>query len=178
MSGSPPPDNGQRVVRRARPAEHSALLAIWERSVRATHTFLTEADIAFYRPVTAETLAGDTLELWVLTNEADVPTGFLGLAGDAIEALFLEPVHRRQGGGRRLVAHAQALCGGGLTVDVNEQNADARGFYEALGFNVVGRSPLDPTGRPYALLHMRRDGPARDILTRLSNWASSTQRPA
>ena len=167
MSGSPPPDDSHLVVRRARPSEHSALLAIWERSVRATHTFLTEPDIAFYRPLTAEIIAGDRLELWALTNEADVPIGFLGFAGDAIEALFLEPVRGWQGGGRRLVAHAQALCGGGLTVDVNEQNVDARGFYEALGFKVVGRSPLDPTRRPYALLHIRREGPPRDILT----WA-------
>ena len=157
MSGSAAPDDRQLVVRGARPAEHSALLAIWERSVRATHSFLTEADIAFYRPLTAEILAGDTLELWVLTNDADVPIGFLGLAGDAIEALFLEPVHRRQGGGRRLVAHAQALRRGGLSVDVNEQNIAARAFYEALGFDVVGRSPRDPTDRPYPILHMRRE---------------------
>jgi GNAT superfamily N-acetyltransferase len=90
------------------------------------------------------------------------PIGFLGLAGDAIEALFLEPAHRRQGGGRRLVAHAQALRGGALTVDVNEQNIAARSFYEALGFEVVGRSSLDPTGRPHPLLHMRRSAARGD----------------
>ena len=39
----------------------------------------------------SEILAGDALELWVLADEADVPIGFLGLAGDAVEALFLEP---------------------------------------------------------------------------------------
>jgi putative acetyltransferase len=42
---------------------------------------------------------------------------------------------------------------------VNEQNAAALGFYEALGFEVVARSPLDDTGRPYPLLHMRRHAP-------------------
>jgi putative acetyltransferase len=152
-------------IRPPQPTERSLLLALWERSVRATHTFLTEEDIAFYRPLTAEILAGDTLELWVLTNEADVPIGFVGLAGDAIEALFLEPMYRGQGGGCRLVAHAQALRGGALTVDVNEQNVAARGFYEALGFEVVGRSALDPTGRPHALLHMRREAPPFDIVT-------------
>jgi putative acetyltransferase len=143
-------------IRLVQPSERSALVALWERSVRATHTFLTEEDIAFYRPLTEQILAGATLELWVVADDADVPIGFLGLAGNAIEALFLEPAYLRRGWGRRLVAHAQALCDDALTVDVNAQNVDACCFYDALGFDVVGRSALDPTGRPYALLHMRR----------------------
>lgn len=111
--------------------------------------FLTEADIAFYRPLVADFLGGDLPELFVLTDEADGPIGSIALAGDAIEALFLgPPAHRGHGGGRRLLAHAQALRVGALTVDVNEQNEAARGFYEPLGFAVVRRSPLDGTGRP------------------------------
>lgn len=64
------------------------------------------------------------------------------------------------GGGRRLVEHAQALRGGALSLDVDEQNAAARAFDEALGFVVVGRSLLDGTGRPDPLLHLRRSAPA------------------
>ena len=91
-----------------------------------------------------------------------MPVGFMGLAEDDISALFLEPSCRGQGGGRRLVAHAQRLRGGSLTVDVNEQNPAARGFYEALGFVVVSRSPDDGDGRPFPLLHMRRPAPSDD----------------
>jgi putative acetyltransferase len=149
-------------IRPLRQTEQSALLALWERSVRATHTFLTEADIVFYRPLVADVFAGDALELWVLTDEENVLVGFLGLAGNSIEALFLDPAHLGRGGGRRLVAHAQELRAGALTVDVNEQNAAARGFYAALGFNVVARSPLDETGRPHPILHMRREAPRPD----------------
>jgi putative acetyltransferase len=43
-----------------------------------------------------------------------------------------------------------------LLVDVNEQNPEARCFYEALGFVVERRSPLDAHGLPFPLLHMRR----------------------
>jgi putative acetyltransferase len=136
------------------------LLALWERSVRATHAFLTEADIHALRPFVAEAMDGEGLDLWVLADADDVPIGFMGLAGDDVAALFLEPEHRGRGGGRRLVAHAQALRGGDLTVDVNEQNPAARGFYEALGFVVTGRSPLDDGGRPFPILHMRRPGPS------------------
>jgi putative acetyltransferase len=146
-------------IRSARDTDHAALLALWERSVRATHDFLTEDDVAFFRPLVAEGLRGDALELWVLADAADAPLGFMGLAGDRIEALFLAPEARGQGGGRRLVAHAQALRGGVLALDVNEQNGPARAFYERLGFSVVGRSPLDGTGRPFPLLHMRRPAP-------------------
>jgi len=149
-------------IRPALPTDHTALVTLWERSVRATHDFLTEADIVFYRPLVAEYFEGSATDIWVLADEEDVAIGFLGLAGDSIAALFMDPDHRGQGGGRRLVCHAQELRGGALTVDVNEQNVSARGFYEALGFAVVGRSPLDDTGRPYPVLHMRRETPARE----------------
>jgi putative acetyltransferase len=147
-------------IRSARPDDAETLRALWERSVRATHEFLTEDDIAGLRPRVAEALGDDALELWVLADQDDVPVGFMGLVGDDIAALFLEPARRGRGGGRRLVAHAQALRGGALTVDVNEQNPAARGFYEALGFVVAGRSPLDPDGRPFPMLHMRRPAPS------------------
>jgi putative acetyltransferase len=154
------PISGTRI-RRAQLTEHAALVMLWERSVRATHDFLAEADIVFLRPLVAEYFAGSATHIWVLTDEENVPIGFLGLAGDSIAALFMDPAHRGQGAGRRLVSHAQELRGGALTVDVNEQNVDARGFYEALGFAVVGRSPVDDMGLPFPILHMRREAPSR-----------------
>ncbi|SPU55612.1 Uncharacterized N-acetyltransferase YjaB [Brevundimonas vesicularis] len=42
-----------------------------------------------------------------------------------------------------------------LTVDVNEQNIQALGFYERLGFKVTSRSAVEGQGRPYPLLHLR-----------------------
>jgi len=148
------------TIRRARPGDADALLGLWERSVRATHDFLAEADIVGLRPHVAQALADEALELWVLADERDAPVGFMGLAGNDVAALFLDPAARGRGGGRRLVEHAQELRGGELTVDVNEQNPAACGFYEALGFVVVGRSPVDDDGRPFPLLHMRRPAPA------------------
>jgi putative acetyltransferase len=143
-------------IRRSRAADLDTLVRLWERSVRATHDFLTEADIDELRPLVREALSDDALEVWVLTETTERPIGFMGLAGHDIAALFLEPAIRGQGGGRRLVAHAQGLRDGPLTVDVNEQNSAARGFYEALGFIVVSRSPLDDGGRPFPVLHMSR----------------------
>lgn len=143
-------------IRRARPGDREAMLAVWERSVRATHFFLAEGDIVTLRPLVAQELAGHGVDWWVLASAADMPIGFLGLTRDTIEALFIDPDHHRQGGGRTLVAHAQRLCTGELAVEVNEQNDSARQFYQALGFIVTGRSPLDAGGRPFPILHLKR----------------------
>src|SRR3954454_13207736 len=112
-------------VRSARVEDREQLLELWERSVRATHHFLRDSDIVALRPLVAEALASDAVEWWVLVARADAPVGFLGYSADTIQALFIDPNHRQQGGGKALVAHAQSLAGGALAVDVNEQNEAA-----------------------------------------------------
>jgi putative acetyltransferase len=144
-------------VRCARPDDRDQLLDLWERSVRATHHFLAESDIVGLRPLVAEELSSEKIDWWVL-EEANTPVGFLGFANDAIEGLFVDPEQRGRGAGTILIEHAQRLAGGTLSVDVNEQNDAAQGFYEARGFVVVERSPTDTEGRPFPLLHMKRIG--------------------
>jgi hypothetical protein len=41
------------------------------------------------------------------------------------------------------------------SVDVNEQNPQAMGFYLRMGFAVAGRSETDDVGRPFPILHLR-----------------------
>jgi putative acetyltransferase len=125
---------------------------IWLRSVKATHTFLTEQDIHALLPEVRD-VALAKLELWVLCS-GERAIGFLGLSGSKVEALFLAPESLRLGGGRMLLDHARRLKGA-LTVDVNEQNAEAVRFYETCGFTVTRRSPVDSSGRPFPLLHMQ-----------------------
>ncbi|HVK11303.1 MAG TPA: GNAT family N-acetyltransferase [Gemmataceae bacterium] len=141
------------TIRKAVAADREVLLDIWLRSVRATHSFLSEDHIQELLPVVRD-VALVHLELWVLCSDAGAPIGFVGLSGRSLEALFLAPEHRRRGGGRLLVEHARRLKGP-LIVDVNEQNPDALRFYEACGFRVVGRSETDSDGRPFPLLHMK-----------------------
>jgi putative acetyltransferase len=146
-------------VRRARLEDRERLLELWERSVRATHHFLKDKDIVALRPLVAEELAGHAVDWWVLISSAEALVGFMGFASDTIEALFIDPDYRQQGGGKALVAHAQSLAAGALAVDVNEQNEGALQFYQGLGFSVVGRSPTDAGGRPFPILHMKRAAP-------------------
>jgi putative acetyltransferase len=147
---------------RVRPAgveDRERLLELWERSVRATHHFLEDSDVVALRPLVAEELASDAVDWWVLVSATEALIGFLGFASDTIEALFIDPDHHGQGGGKFLVAHAQSLGAGALAVDVNEQNEAALRFYKTLGFSVVGRSPTDAGGRPFPMLHMKRAAP-------------------
>ena len=141
-------------IRRAIPTDREVLLDIWLRSVRATHTFVSEEEVRSMTPQVRDYLASSEPEFWVLGDDSGVIRGFMGMSGSKMESLFLAPEFQRQGAGRRLVRHAQQLHGE-LTVDVNEQNTAARGFYEACGFVVEGRSELDDQGRPYPLLHLR-----------------------
>jgi putative acetyltransferase len=147
-------------LRRAKSTDYVSMLTLWERSVRTTHGFLEEDDIETLRPLVAEEFTGATVDWWLLTDDVNRAVGFLGYSTDCIEGLFIDPDFRRRGAGSSLMAHAERLASGPLHVDVNEQNDDARRFYEAMGFVVVGRSETDGAGRPFPLLHMRRLKPS------------------
>ena len=149
------------TIRRARDADRSEMLALWERSVRATHHFLADQDIVGLRPLVAALFKDSPVEFWVVVRAADRPLGFLGYTRGSVEALFIDPEHCGIGAGKLLLMHAQSLSGGALVVDVNEQNQGAVGFYLAQGFAALSRSDLDAEGRPFPTLHMRRDAPGQ-----------------
>lgn len=150
--------------------ELERLLEIWEAAVRATHTFLEEKDILFYRPLIRDEYL-EQVEITVARDTAGVIQGFMGLVGTpdqteqasdgqekqpvgSIEMLFVHPASFGKGVGRSLVDFARSKYPS-LMVDVNEQNPGALAFYRRCGFSVTGRSPLDGQGRPFPLLHMR-----------------------
>ncbi|BCS47595.1 GCN5 family N-acetyltransferase [Aeromonas jandaei] len=133
-------------------ADYPALIALWEASVRATHHFLPEAEILVLKPLILEHYF-DAVTLHCARTEEGNIAGFSGVHEGKLEMLFVAPAVRGSGVGRRLVEHAIGQCDATL-VDVNEQNEQAVGFYQKMGFAVTGRSPLDGQGKPYPLLHM------------------------
>lgn len=143
------------MIRPAAPEDAARNLQIWRDAVRATHDFLTPDDLAAIDALVAGHLP--TMVSWVKTDGRDRPQGFMAMTGAHIDALFVDPACHGQGIGRALVAHARTLHPD-LTVDVNEQNPLAIGFYERLGFRRTGRSETDDQGRPYPLLHLELRG--------------------
>lgn len=139
-------------IRQRLAADNPRLLDIWVRSVRATHDFLVEADIEELYPQVRDAYL-PAVEVWVSVDEHDRPTGFLGLSESHVEMLFIDPDLRGKGIGTQLLDHARTLRPT-LSVDVNEQNPQAVGFYLHYGFRQTGRSNVDAQGRPFPLLHM------------------------
>ena len=132
--------------------DYPDITAVWEVSVRASHHFLSEADIQFYKPlITAEFLPA--LHLYGIFQEAGGIAAFVGVAEDKIEMLFVHPDHFGKGYGKALCSFAvQELRAS--KVDVNEDNQGALLFYTKMGFRVTSRSPVDPSGKPFPILHL------------------------
>lgn len=133
-------------------ADHFKLIEIWEASVRATHEFLAEDDLQALKPLILEHYF-DAVDLRCAKNSHGEIQGFCGVHDGNIEMLFIAPEARGKGIGAMLAVHAIKQQGA-ARVDVNEQNEQALGFYQHIGFAVTGRSPVDGQGKPYPLLHM------------------------
>ncbi|WP_319542269.1 GNAT family N-acetyltransferase [uncultured Pseudodesulfovibrio sp.] len=132
--------------------DYHDLVEVWEASVRATHGFLSEEDIQFFKPLILNDYFS-AVELYYIKDSRGTIHGFVGVAEQKVEMLFLDPRSRGTGLGKFLLNFAIAELGAN-TVDVNEQNPSAVGFYEHMGFKVVGRSSVDGLGKPFPLLHM------------------------
>ncbi len=131
-------------------ADYAALAGIWERSVRATHDFLSQDSIKEI----GKALLSDyfpNVDLYVAVDNGS-PVGFIGLSGNSIEMLFIDSGKQGCGYGTELVDFARQR--GVTKVDVNEQNPAALNFYRAKGFSIIGRDETDEAGRPYPILHL------------------------
>jgi putative acetyltransferase len=143
------------AIRQATVADRERVLDIWRRAVDATHDFLSLEDRRIIETEVAAFLP--QAPLWLAVDRSDYPLGFMLLEGDHVEALFIDPLHCGSGIGRALIEHALTFHSS-ISTDVNEQNTQAIGFYEHLGFERIGRSQTDRQGRPYPLIHMRMPG--------------------
>lgn len=136
-------------------SDYKELIDIWEASVRATHHFLKEEDIEYFKILILNTYF-DAVELRCVKNSNGKIVGFSGVSEQKLEMLFIHPNERRKGIGKALLHHAIEKQQVNV-VDVNEQNEDATHFYLENGFKVFHRSELDSTGKAYPILHMKLD---------------------
>lgn len=130
------------------------LLEVWEGSVRATHLFLSDDEIKSIKEYVPQALNG-IAHLMIAEDESGRAVAFMGIEDGSLEMLFIAPEERGKGLGKRLIQYGienyavERLA-------VNEQNPQAKGFYEHMGFQVYKRTDLDEQGNPYPLLYMRR----------------------
>ena len=80
----------------------------------------------------------------------------MGINHQMLEMLFIAAKNRGQGIGKQLLNYGVEKFNIN-ELAVNEQNPQAKGFYEHMGFKVYKRTELDEQGKPYPLLYMRRE---------------------
>ena len=130
------------------------LLEVWEDSVRASHRFLSEEEIEQIKEYVPEALYGVS-HLIVELDESGELAGFMGTEENKLEMLFIKNSQRGKGIGKRLLRHGMENYGVN-DLAVNEDNPQARGFYEHMGFQVYQRNAFDDQGNPYPVLYMQR----------------------
>ena len=127
------------------------LLEVGEKSVRATHLFLSDREIKNIKEYVPQALNG-IAHLMIDAGEAGRAVAFMGIEDGTLEMLFISPEERGKGLGKRLIEYGiESYSVERLAV--NEQNPQAKKFYEHMGFHVNKRTGLDEQGNPYPLLY-------------------------
>ena len=129
------------------------LLEVWEDSVKATHLFLSNEEINKIKEYVPQALK-EVSHLVIIKNEKDISIAFMGVEGTKLEMLFIKSIERGKGLGKQLLAYGIENYNVNELV-VNEQNPNAKAFYEHLGFKVYKRADLDEQGNQYPILYMR-----------------------
>ncbi len=140
-----------RQFRLAATKDYPRIMEIWESAVKATHDFLSEEDFHYFKEIIPRDYLPN-LEVYLLTENGEAK-GFASVAEENLEMLFIHNDARGKGLGKELYQFMKENTG--LTkVDVNEQNPQAIGFYEKMGFKQTGRSEKDGSGKDYPIIHM------------------------
>lgn len=129
------------------------LLNVWENSVRATHKFLSNEEIEKIKEFVPQAISSIS-HLIVETDENKIPIAFMGIEEQKLEMLFITSECRGMGIGKRMLLYGIENYGIN-DLAVNEDNSQAKGFYEHMGFKVYQRNELDDQGNPYPVLYMK-----------------------
>lgn len=119
------------------------LVCVWKRSVRASHVFLSSADVERIKGYVPQAILA--VEHLVVAFENNTPIAFLGVNESMLEMLFVDADVRRRGIGSALLEYGVSELGI-RELTVNEQNPAAMAFYEAHGFRTVDRLETDEQG--------------------------------
>ena len=129
------------------------LLEVCEDSVKATHLFLSSKEIENIKEYVPQAISGVS-HLVIMENESHQPIAFMGIENSKLEMLFIKNSERGKGLGKQLLNYGIENYNVNRLA-VNEQNPEAKGFYEYMGFKTYKRTELDEQGNPYPILYMR-----------------------
>ena len=122
--------------------------------MHATHLFLSKSDIQNIKKYVPAALK-NVGHLIIATDLQNKPLAFMGIENNFLEMLFVLPEERRKGIGLALLKYGIEKYGID-ELSVNEQNQQAKLFYEAMGFVTYKRTELDEQGNPFPILYMKK----------------------
>ena len=115
-----------------------SLVEVWEKSVRVTHLFLSDSEIENIKAYVPQALRG--IESLVIAEDGNhIPVAFMGIEEGSLEMLFITPKERGKDLGKQLIQYGIEKYSV-KSLAVNEQNPQAKGFYEHMGFQVYKRT--------------------------------------
>lgn len=89
-----------------------------------------------------------------MENESHQPIAFMGIEDIKLEMLFIKNSERGKGLGKQLLNYGIENYNVN-ELEVNEQNPNAKEFYEHMGFKTYKRTELDAQGNSYPILYMK-----------------------
>ena len=111
-----------------------SLVEVWEKSVRVTHLFLSDSEIENIKDYVPQALRG--IESLVIAEDGNhIPVAFMGIEEGSLEMLFITPKERGKDLGKQLIQYGIEKYS-----VLNQQNPQAKGFYEHMGFQVYKRT--------------------------------------
>lgn len=129
------------------------LLDVWHQASLLAHSFLP--------PGFLENERQQIIEVWLPITETVVyeadgrVVGFLSLIGNEVGAIFVDPGSHGNGIGRALMDVARDSRPF-LELNVFEANSIGRRFYDAYGFEVVGRHMNEAARQPELRLRLQQ----------------------
>jgi GNAT superfamily N-acetyltransferase len=132
---APPSAEAAPLIRRATPADATAVAELHLGAFRATYAFPpAHPDDEVHAWVAAHLLP--ETETWVAELDGEV-IAYCSLGDGWVEHLYVAPGHTGRGIGSRLIELAQELQPTGLQLWTFQVNTGARRFYERHGFRPV-----------------------------------------
>ena len=115
------------AIHTPRLGDFAELTDVWESSVRATHDFLPDSYIQLLRPLVKDQYLDSVMLACCKDLARKKICGFVGVAANKVEMLFIHPDYRGLGIGKSLLSFAINELNA-QELDVNEQNPQAIGF--------------------------------------------------
>ena len=132
------------MIRKYADADCEAIIDVWYAASLVATPFLSEDFLAGER---------ENIRTWVFEDKGSV-VGFLSLIGNEVGAIFVHPDCQGKGIGRALMDHAASLHND-LFLDVFEDNAIGRRFYDRYGFKFEHKHVHEQSGHMQVRLSYR-----------------------